>query len=129
MRARRRERIVSDRQLVEERQVPDVHIDGPQQERDHRTRHSSQRAGDADVQKRLEHRPCEPEYDQQRGNIPDDDVLNHVSDQDLIAERVERRELYDREHRRPADKRNDAPDCDRSALARERARRLANSGR
>ena len=87
------DQVVADGQLVEERQVPGVEIHGPQRDGEERVGERAQRAGSAEVQQRLDHGAGEPKHDQQRRDVADHDVLEHVSDQDAVGERVQRPDL------------------------------------
>ena len=78
------------RRLVEAGRVPDVEVDGPQRQRDQWVGEELQPVDGPDAQDRREDRPGEPEDEQQRGDVAEQQVLAHVGDEQLLGEIVER---------------------------------------
>jgi hypothetical protein len=72
--------------LVEDRNVPQVEVRGPQREGDERVGERAQPAKPSLGEQRLQQRAGEPEHDQQRGEVPDQQVLAHVGDDQLVAD-------------------------------------------
>jgi hypothetical protein len=79
----------------------------------------AQRPCGTELQQWLEHWPGEPEDDQQRADVADDDVLDHVRDQHLVGERVQWGQLHGRERRRAGGKADPAPPRNRTSLSGE----------
>ena len=83
--------VVVQRRLVEVRQMPDVEVERPERQRDQRMAEDAQPADVGQRQHGPQDRPGQPRHDQQRRQVADDDVLDHVHEQELLlAERVDR---------------------------------------
>ena len=76
---------VAQRRLVEDGQVPDVQVDRPQREGDQRVREHAQAVEEPDAQDRRDQRPGQAEHDQQRGDVAEQQVLDHVHVQQVLA--------------------------------------------
>ena len=75
----------------------------------------------AHVQQGLQHRAGEPEDDEQRRDVADHDVLDHVHEQELLlADRVDRRDEHEDEEAEAGSVAPPAPGCGRRAAGCER---------
>ena len=113
--------VVAQRRLIQRGQMPDVEVDRPARDRDHRVREYAQPSDRLDPQQRREQWSREPEDDQQRREIADQQVLDHVGHEQLVGELVDRRAERDCEHDQAGRVAPLAPARDRPAVARERA--------
>ena len=96
--------------------MPDVEVDRPEDDRDHRVGEHPQLGDDPDPQHRGEHRPGNPEHQQQRGDVADQQVLGHVRDEQLVGELVDRRAERDGEDEQARGEADPAPQGHRTAL-------------
>ena len=84
--------------LVEKGQVPDREIGRPHRQRDQRMREHAQAVDDPQAQERLQHRPRHAYDETERGEVAEQDVLDHVHEQEfLLAEVVDRRDEGDQD--------------------------------
>ena len=115
--------LVPERRLVEERQVPEIEVHGPQRPRDHRMSEHAERVNPVVGEQRAEQRARQPGDDRQRRQLPEQNVLRHVHEEELLlAPRIERREERDRDQAEADAERPAAPAGDRAPAAGERVR-------
>jgi hypothetical protein len=88
--------------LVQRGQVPDVEVDGPQRQRDGGMREHPQPPQLAHRQQRLQDRPGQAEDQQQRADVGDQQVLDHVHREQLVADGADRAAQRDQDQRQPA---------------------------
>ena len=112
---------VAQRRLVEDRQVPDVQVDRPQREGDQRMGEHAQAIEEADAQDRRDQRAGEAEHDQQRRDVAEQQVLDHVHVQQFLAGAAERGERQRRSRRSPRRSRPGASRARDGGLDGERA--------
>ena len=93
--------VVAQRGLVEHRQVPDVEVERPGHDRHDGMGEHAQAPGDRIAQHRGQQRAGQAQHDQQRGDVADQQVLDHVGDEQLVGERVDRRAQGEGEHDQP----------------------------
>ena len=74
--------------LVEHAQVPDVEVHRPQRQRHDGMGEVAQRAQAGVAQDRREQRPGEAEHEQQRAEVGDQQVLDHVRPEELLGQRA-----------------------------------------
>ena len=86
------ERVVADRALVERGQVPDVQVRGPERQRHERMGEDAQAPDDRSASTGRSIGPVSPSDERERGEVAEDDVLEHVGREEaLLAEPLERR--------------------------------------
>ena len=79
---------VAERRLVERRHVPHVQVDRPQWEGDRGMGERAQAVEEADFEDRREQWTGQAEHDQQRRDVAEQQVLDHVHLQQLLAGRT-----------------------------------------
>ena len=85
-------RRVMERSVVEERDMPEVEVGRPHRQRDERVREHTQALDELELQHRTQDRPRQPDHEAQRREVAQDDVLEHVHEEEmLLAEVVDRR--------------------------------------
>ncbi len=77
------------------------------------------------MQQWRQYRAGEAEHHQQRRDVADDDVLDHVRQQHFVGEAVEGGQLHEAHRQGAHDERRHAPACDGSAFARQRLHAFA----
>ena len=112
---------VLERGVVEPREVPDHVVREPERERDGGVGEQRDRARARD---RRGERGRDPEHDEERRPLGEDDVLEQVHGEEVVhAERVDRRDAdREEEHHRPEEA-GDAPGGSGVAAEREEVRR------
>ncbi len=83
--------------VVDRRDVPEVEVDRPQREGDERVGEDLEPVEGADREERLQQRAGQPEDDQQRGDVADQQVLDHVGEHQLVGDVADRAEERDRD--------------------------------
>ena len=76
----------SVRGVIENRQVPDEEVDGPERVGNEWIREDLKPTEESNRQDRLHDRACQTENQKQRRDIADDQVLDHVGDDQLFGE-------------------------------------------
>jgi hypothetical protein len=110
------QRRVEGGRLVQRRDVPDVEDPRPEDERDHRVGQGADPAQPADREHRLQDRAGQPQDEQQRGDVDDQQVLDHVAGDQLLGELLEGRGDRDEQHDDPGREAGQTPGRHRSAL-------------
>ena len=77
-------RVVVQRRRVQERDVPHVEIDRPDRQRDQRMREKTQPIDRPQREHRPEHRPGQAGDEAQRCEIAEQDVLEHVHEEEVL---------------------------------------------
>ena len=113
------DRRMAQRCLIERGQVPDIQVDGPQREGERRMRERAQAIEEGDAQDRGEQRAGQAEHDQERGDVAQQQVLDHVRIEQFLARRAEPRQRR-RDHDKAAVEARLAPAGDRAPRAGER---------
>ena len=110
--------------------MPDVQVHRPQRQRDERMGEVSKPPEPPAREQRLEKRTGEPQDDEERADVADQQVLRHVAEEKLLAHVRERREKRRRSEQQPSREAEDPPRRDRPALPRERegAERVGGAG-
>ena len=80
---------VAQRGLVEHGQVPPVEVDQPQRECDQWMGEGAQAVEQADPEHGDEQRAGEPQHDQQCRDVAEQEVLDHVHEQQVLADAPE----------------------------------------
>ena len=115
--------VVAERRLVEERQVPEIEVHGPQRPRDHGMREHAERVNPVVGEQRTEQRPRQPGDDRQRRELAEQHVLRHVHEEELLlTPRIERREERERDQAETHAERPAAPGGDGRPTTGERPR-------
>ena len=84
---------VAQRGVVERGHVPETEVDRPERQRDERVGERAEGAQRADREQRPQQPAVEAEHDEQRPEVAEQDVLEHVHrEQPLLADRVDRRD-------------------------------------
>ena len=114
--------VVVQRRLVQERQVPDVEVERPQRQCNQRVPEHAQAPDHGQRQHRAQDRPRQARDHEQRREVADDDVLDHVDEEELLlAEGVDRRHHDEEEECQPAPEAPHAPARHGLAALGERA--------
>ena len=70
--------------------MPQVEVERPQRERDERVGEDAQAVEEADAQDGRQQRAGEAEHEQQRPEVADEQVLDHVHPEQLVGQRPRR---------------------------------------
>ena len=81
---------VVQRRLVHERDVPEHKVVSPERQGHRRMGQKAEAVDPVEAQQRLKHRPRQPDHEAERREIADQDVLEHVHEEELGGERVDR---------------------------------------
>ena len=84
--------LVRDRAVVERRYVPEIEVQDPERQRDHRQGEEAKAVECLQRHDRLEHGAGEPQDDQERRDVRDQEMLDHVRKDELTAKVRERRD-------------------------------------
>ena len=122
---------VPNGRLVEERQVPEIEIRRPDRQRHDRIREHAQTLDGPEREQRPQHRPREPGEQEERCEVADQDVLEHVEAEELLlADRGDGRGEREQEQRDPEREKEDSIAGHGRPAAAQRARphRVRNRG-
>ena len=115
--------VVPERGLVEVRQVPEVEVHRPQRPGHERVGEHAQPVNPLVGEQRTKQRARQPGDDGQRRELPEQHVLRHVHEEELLlAPRVEGREERKGDERQAEPERPAAPGGDGRSATRERPR-------
>jgi len=113
------QQIMADRRLIEQREPPDIHVERPDRQRDDRLRQRTQPARRPQPQQRRERRTREPDDDEKRRDVADQQVLCHVRDQDAVGQVVRGRALHGDDDQDAGRERDSATGGHGAAVARQ----------
>ncbi len=102
--------------------MPEREVRGPDRERDEGVREHAQAADRADGEERAQQRPVQPREREERREVDQEHVLEHVEGEVLLAERVHRRGDRDEQRPEPRGERRQPPARDGMATAAQRRR-------
>ena len=114
--------VVVDRSLVREREMPEVEVRDPDRQRDERVDEHAQRSHRREREQRPEERAGQPQQEQERRQVSEQQVLDHVEREALLAERGDRRDERDEQRQQAEREENDPPPGHGRAAAGERSR-------
>jgi hypothetical protein len=112
--------VVADGRVVEHRDVPAVVDDDPHRHRDERVGEHPQPADARQGEDRAQHRAGQPDRDQERRDVPDQHVLDHVDRQPLVGLRGDRGQVGGDADRDARGDQREPPAGHGPALARQR---------